>query len=175
LPRPEAATQTVSTTVQHDEYMPLNLLGAPLFDAFDDYFSPEAVARRESDAEREAERDREAMCALLRARGQDEAALIVAAARWSTDCVDNWNGGQYEAVLSVPPVLYDAAGKKPLIDHLGSAAEALIGTENFRGLRLALRRGDPTEGWDWIVAQDIIAKAAGKDQQELPRAIGASS
>jgi hypothetical protein len=146
-----------------------------VFEAFDDYYSAEAVAQRESEAARGAERDREAMCALLRARGHEEAALIVTASGWSVDCVDNWNGGQYEAVLSVPPVVYDAAGMEPVVDQLESAAEALIGAENFRGLRLSLRRGVPPEGWDWTVAQDIIAKATGRGRQERRRAISASS
>ncbi|CPZ54761.1 Uncharacterised protein [Mycobacteroides abscessus] len=49
------------------------------------------------------EADRCAIAKLLDARGHAEAAAIVAVSVYRPDLVDNWNGGQYEAVLEGHP------------------------------------------------------------------------
>jgi hypothetical protein len=61
------------------------------------------------DTEQAYEQDRQALARLLHARGEQHAAAIVAVSSYSDVCVDNWDGGQYEAILAVPPELYDRA------------------------------------------------------------------
>jgi len=123
---------------------------------FDEWDSPQAQAQRAAEIHSEAERDREAMCELLRHRGQDRAALVVAAAQLTSDCVDNWDGGQYEVTLAVPAVMYDAASGEEIRAQLSAAAEAVVTAKHFRGLEITLRRGDAPFGWDAAVFADII-------------------
>lgn len=92
------------------------------------------------------EADRHAIARLLHARGQTEAAAIVAVSVYRPDLVDNWNGGQYEAVLEVAPELYDKANGE-YGDAISSAAEALIGSDCYQGLRICLLAAAPQPGW----------------------------
>lgn len=55
-------------------------------------------------------RERRTIAELLLARGLKKAAAIVAMSGYRSDCVDNWNGGQYEVVQSVPAAQFDAVG-----------------------------------------------------------------
>lgn len=60
------------------------------------------------------EADRHAIARLLQARGEAHAAAIVALSVYRPDHVDNWDGGQYEATLEVPPEFYgQVAGYGP--------------------------------------------------------------
>lgn len=92
------------------------------------------------------EADRHAIARLLHARGQTEAAAIVAVSVYRPDLVDNWNGGQYEAVLEVAPELYDKANGE-CGDAISSAAEALIGSDCYQGLRICLLTAPPRPDW----------------------------
>lgn len=58
----------------------------------------------------EFERDRQAVAALLAARGQHHAAAIVAASTFESSCVGGFTEEfGYRATLHVPPELYDSA------------------------------------------------------------------
>ncbi|RIT48808.1 hypothetical protein [Mycobacteroides abscessus] len=92
------------------------------------------------------EADRHAIARLLQARGETAAAAIVAASVYHPDLVDNWNGGQYEAVLEVAPELYDQAGGA-FRDAISSAAEAMIGSDRYQGLRVCLCVAPPHPDW----------------------------
>lgn len=100
------------------------------------------------------EADRHAIARLLHTRGQTEAAAIVAASAYRPDLVDNWNGGQYEAVLEVPPELYDHANGK-FRDAISVAAEALIGGDCYQGLRICLLAAAPSPDWVGEVVQRL--------------------
>lgn len=126
---------------------------------FDEWDSPQARAQRAAELHTEAERDRQAMCELLRHRGQDGAALIVAAAQLTSDCVDNWDGGQYEVNLSVPAVMYDVASGEEVRAQLSAAAEAVVTAKHYRRLEITLRRGGAPAGWDAAVFADIVTAA----------------
>jgi hypothetical protein len=91
------------------------------------------------DTDQQYEQDREALARLLQARGERHAAAIVAVSSYCDVCVDNWNGGQYEAVLAVPPELYDQA-RNEFAKVIDGACADLIGEERYRGLDITLRR-----------------------------------
>ncbi|WP_255784568.1 hypothetical protein [Mycobacteroides abscessus] len=92
------------------------------------------------------ESQRCAIAQLLDARGHTAAAAIVAVSVYRPDLVDNWNGGQYEAVLEVPPELYDQANGE-FSDAISSAAEAMIGSDCYQGLRVCLLAAPPRPDW----------------------------
>ena len=96
------------------------------------------------------------MCNLLRHRGKDAAALVVAASELTSDCVDNWDGGQYEVTLAVPAVMYDGACSEAVRADLTAAAEAVVTTKHFRSLKITLRRGDAPSGWDAAAFAEIM-------------------
>jgi hypothetical protein len=91
--------------------------------------------------------DRHAMATLLEARGELRGAAVVAASELRCDMVDQWDGGQYEIELAVPPQLYDAS-RGDLFEPLRSAAEAIVSACHFRGLRITVRRMAHRPGWD---------------------------
>ena len=128
--------------------------GRPVFDEWD---SPRAHAQREFTRLREAELDREAMCHLLRHRGFEGAALVVAASELTSDRVDDWDGGQYEVTLAVSIETYDIARTEPVFEQLKEAAEAIITIQHFRGLAITLRRGEAPVGWDSEILFEILA------------------
>jgi hypothetical protein len=101
------------------------------------------------DAQRDldCEQDRQALAKLLLARGEEVAAAIVAVSLYQHVLVDNWNGGQYEAVLEVPPEVYDVA-RSDFAKALDQVCSDLIGVERYRGLSICLKR-DPAEP-DWV-------------------------
>ena len=96
------------------------------------------------------------MYELLRHRGHDAAALVVSASELTSDCVDDWDGGQYEVTLAVPAVLYDGARSDAVTAALSAAAEAVITAKHFRGLELTLRRVDAPPGWEAAAFADIM-------------------
>jgi len=122
----------------------------------DEWDSPQAFAQREAERRAAAERDRQAMCELLRHRGHDAAALVVAASELTSDCVDGWDGGQYEVTLAVPAVMYDGACSETVMAELSAAAEAVVTAKHFRSLEITLRRGDAPPGWDAAAFTDIV-------------------
>jgi hypothetical protein len=60
--------------------------------------------------------------------------------------VDNWDGGQYEAALAVPPELYDRA-RNECAEALNQACESLIGASRYRGLEITVQRSPVEPEW----------------------------
>ena len=98
------------------------------------------------------EQGRYAMARLLQSRDDQLAAAIVAVSTYEAVFVDNWDGGQYEAVLAVPPEVYDQA-KTECVEALDQACCDLITPEHYRGLNVTLKRSEtPAEWVDAILA-----------------------
>lgn len=107
----------------------------------------QADEERETEARIRDEQDRRTIAELLMARGQDYSAGLVAAARYSTECVDNWNGGVFDARLTMPVALYDRVGDEQKAE-ISAAAEAVIGSEHFGALAMTVQREQYRTGWD---------------------------
>ena len=95
---------------------------------------------------RDDEQARHTMARLLQARGEDVAAAVVAVSHYQDLCVDNWDGGQYEAELAVPPEVYDLA-RSQCAEALDCVCSDLIGAERYRGLNIILKRTDTNPAW----------------------------
>ncbi len=132
----------------------------------DGWLSSEAQAGREAEVAQEVERERYAACQLLRQRGHEGAALIIASSGWRSDCVDNWDGGQYEVDLAVPAALFDAARDQAVLAELSAASEAVVGEKHFRGVSVSLARGEAPAGWDAAMAADIVAAARARQPRQ---------
>ena len=128
----------------------------------EDPWSPQARAAREAEELQQAEQERHAAGQLLRQRGHDGAALIVASSSWRSRRVDGWAGGQYEVEIAVPAELYDAALHEAVLAELTAAAKAIVGSGHFHELSIALRHSAAPYGWDAAMAADIIAEARGR-------------
>lgn len=94
----------------------------------------------------DCEEERQAMARLLQTRGEDVAAAIVAVSSYQDVLVDNWNAGQYEAELAVPPEVYDVA-RSDCAEALDRACSDLIGAERYRGLNITLKRAASNPEW----------------------------
>lgn len=92
------------------------------------------------------EQGRYAIARLLQSRGEQIAAAIVAVATYEAVFVDNWDGGQYEAVLAVPPELYDQA-RSESAEALDQACCDLITPGHYRGLNITLKRTKTPHEW----------------------------
>ncbi|WP_422748878.1 hypothetical protein ACN27E_10625 [Mycobacterium sp. WMMD1722] len=98
------------------------------------------------ESDRDDEQGRYAMAKLLQSRGEQLATAIVAVSSYEAVFVDNWDGGQYEAELAVPPELYDHA-RTECAEALDRACGNLIGSEHYRGLNITLKRTDTPAEW----------------------------
>ena len=98
------------------------------------------------------EQARHTMARLLQSRGEHVAAAVVAVSNYQDLCVDNWDGGQYEADLAVPPEFYDLA-RAQFVEALDCVCSDLIGAERYRGLTITLKRTDTNPEW----AEEILA------------------
>src|ERR1700733_3407515 len=87
------------------------------------------------------EQARQTMARLRQARGENVAAAVVAMSNYQDLCVDNWDGGQYESELAVPPEFYDLA-RAQFVEALDCVCSDLIGAERYRGLTITLKRTD---------------------------------
>ena len=92
------------------------------------------------------EQGRYAIARLLQSRGEQIAAAIVAVSTYEAVFVDNWDGGQYEAVLAVPPELYDQA-RSERAEVLDQAYCDLITPGHYRGLNITLKRTETPHEW----------------------------
>ena len=113
---------------------------------FDAAWEAQAATRRAEEAVRH-ERERKALAQLLCARGHAEIAALVAMCGFATYQVDNWDGGQYEAELSVPPAHYDSVSGE-VREIIDAAARAVVGDGHYQSLRVVLLIGDAESGWD---------------------------
>src|SRR4051794_41127283 len=118
-----------------------------------------ATATAEAEARREAgtERERQAVAQLLVTRGRHLAAALVAVSGYRSDCVDNWDGGQYEVTLLVPAGQYDIVDDD-VRTAITSAAAAVTGEGYFRGLTVAIRVPDHQPGWDEQLLRTIFSE-----------------
>jgi hypothetical protein len=87
------------------------------------------------------------MAELLLARGHIKAAAVLAMSEYRADRVDNWDGGQFETVLSVPAALFDVVADD-LREQMHDAARDVTGPTHFAGLVVEVRLADPAVGWD---------------------------
>lgn len=113
------------------------------------------------------ESERRTVAELLVTRGQDRAAAIVAVSAYESNCVDNWDGGQYEVDLAVPAYLFDQV-TEPIRTALDGAVGAVIGTGHYRGLSVSVRMSDPTPGWDNELIAFLRTRLAELKLAELP-------
>lgn len=127
---------------------------------FDDmtFETPEQAAARARAAFETAEGDRRTLAELLATRGQRQAAAVVALSTLEAIYVDNWDGGQYEAHLSVPVALYDRVAGE-LAEQISAAAEVVIGAGHYRGLEIGIRRPDFRDGWDRELIESLTDAA----------------
>ena len=101
-------------------------------------------------------REHRTIADLLLARGQEWAAAMLAASTYTSDCVDNWDGGQYEATIAVPAALFDRvdADTRTVLE---AAARDIIGQDHFRGLSIQVRLVDPEPGWQRALLERVFA------------------
>ncbi|ORB23366.1 tyrosine-type recombinase/integrase [Mycolicibacterium monacense] len=125
------------------------------------------------DTERQREQDHAALARLLQARGESHAAAIVAVSYYSDVCVDNWNGGQYEACLAVPAELYAQAGSE-FRDAIDQPCQAIVGEDCYRSLNISVRRSPVEPEWiativnaidrRWVASERVDIEALGPAQ-----------
>ncbi|WP_421874659.1 hypothetical protein [Mycolicibacterium wolinskyi] len=94
-----------------------------------------------------SEADRHAIARLLQARGEPQAAAIVALSVYHPEHVDNWDGGQYEAVLEVPPEFYDQVQTDEFTSVISDAAKAVIGAGHYAGLNIRVSVAPADAEW----------------------------
>lgn len=120
----------------------------------------------EHDLDHQYEQDRQAMARLLEARGEQFAAAIVAVSSYHDVCVDNWDGGQYEAVLAVPPELYDQA-RDDFAKVIDQACANLIGVGRYRGLEITLRRTPVDQDWVTKILDALNSRWVSSERMDL--------
>ncbi|MEB3023570.1 hypothetical protein [[Mycobacterium] crassicus] len=113
------------------------------------------------------EADRHAIARLLQARGEAHAAAIVALSVYRPDHVDNWDGGQYEATLEVPPEFYDQVAGGELAVAISQAAEAIIGPGHYAGLNTRVLAQSPNPDWVEEVVNSLRARRVASERLDL--------
>jgi hypothetical protein len=108
--------------------------------------------RGDPQTEPDDEQARHTMARLLQARDEDVAAAVIAVSNYQDRCVDNWDGGQYEAELAVPPEVFDLA-RSQYAEAMDRVCSDFIGAERYRGLNIILKRTDTNP--DWV--EEILA------------------
>lgn len=125
---------------------------------FDDW---EAMAerRREEDAV-QYERERRTLVQMLDGAGQPELALVVAASEYGRDHVDDWDGGQYEVSLGVPPeYVFNITDEHR--SELNRCLSVIVGERHYRGLIVGARLAEYQPGWDAEFVQRLWARLDG--------------
>lgn len=112
-------------------------------------------------------RERRTIAELLLARGHQKAAAIVAISGYRSDRVDNWDGGQYEVVLSLPAAQFDAVDEDSRA-ALEDAARVVTGEKHFAGLGLEVQLVEPRPGWERELFDRLFGE---RDRQDLPEAV----
>ncbi|MDM2496026.1 hypothetical protein PP564_13030 [Mycobacteroides abscessus] len=116
------------------------------------------------------EADRHAIARLLQARGESHAAAIVALSVYRPDHVDNWDGGQYEASLEVPPEFYDQVAGGEFAAAISQAAEAVIGPGHYAGLNTRVLAESPNPDWVEEVVASLRARRVASERADLDQA-----
>lgn len=93
------------------------------------------------------EQDRKTLAELLLSRGEGHAAALVSIAEYRCDCVDNWDGGQYDVDIALPAVAFDRADDA-VRAAMTKAARDIIGDGHFNDLTISVRRSQLTPDWD---------------------------
>ena len=137
--------------------------GAPVWDLWDSQVDDQHAAQNA--------REHRTMAELLLTRGQRIAAAIVAASTYSSDFVDNWDGGQYEVVLGVPAVAFDQVGDS-MREVLSAAARDITGHGHFRGLIVQVRLQDPEPDWQRILLEDVFGNDRSAPTRQPALALG---
>ena len=133
---------------------------------WDDPFGPDA-----DEEDLRLARERRTIAELLLARGHQKAAAIVAISGYRSDCVDNWNGGQHEVVLSIPAAQFDAVDADSRA-ALEDAARVVTGERHFAGLSLEVQLVDPRPGWE----RDLFDRLFGeRGRPDLPEVVDGGS
>lgn len=127
----------------------------------------EAAAQQVENHREMEEQERYAIAQLLRARGQDGLAAVVAGSGYRSDHVDNYGGGQYESVFEVPHDCFDHVDEQA---HavLEAAARAVVGEGHFAGMSVAVRRTPAPAGWDQDMLRDIVERNGHQGGQTNP-------
>ncbi|PJE02738.1 hypothetical protein [Mycobacterium sp.] len=109
------------------------------------------------------EAERHAIARLLQSRDEPHAAAIVALSIYRPERVDNWDGGQYEAVLEVPPEFYDQATGE-FADPISKAAEAVIGSGHYDGLNIRVLAQSHHPEWVEDVVSSLRARRVASER-----------
>ena len=107
------------------------------------------------------------MADLLLARGEERAAAIVAMSTYATVLVDSSSGGQCQVSLSIPAAFFDRVDE-PLQAVLAAVAEAIVGTSQFAGLDLSVKRSVATPGWDAKLLTELAQRWRQPDEATVP-------
>lgn len=118
----------------------------------------EAAAQRQRELDAvQHERERRTLVQLLDAAGQPALALVIAAAEYRSDCVDNWDGGQYEITLGIPPEhIFNITDEHR--QHLERCLTVIVGEKHYRGLTVGVRLVEHQPGWDVEFAHRLWAR-----------------
>jgi hypothetical protein len=123
----------------------------------------EAMAQRQRELDAvQHERERRTLVQLLNASAQPELALVVTGSEYRSDCVDNWDGGQYEITLGVPPehIFKITDGHR---EHLERCLRVIVGEKHYRGLTVGVRLAEHQPGWDIDFAKQLWARLDAAD------------
>lgn len=101
---------------------------------------------RHEEERRTAERQRETIAQVLRARGHAKAALIVAISSYVRVETNNYDGGQYEAAFAVPAAQFDVVDDE-MREALTAAARDVITERHFDGVTVGIKLADGEPGW----------------------------
>lgn len=115
----------------------------------------EAMAQRQRELDAvQHERERRTLVQLLDAAGQPALALVIAGGEYRSDCVDNWDGGQYEVTLGVPPEhVFNITDEHR--QHLDRCMQVIVGEKHYRGVVVGVRLSEYQPGWDVEFAQQL--------------------
>jgi hypothetical protein len=119
-------------------------------------------------SEPDDEQARHTMAKLLQARGEDVVAAVVAVSSYRDLCVDNWDGGQYETELAVPPEVYDVA-RSQCAEALDRVCADLIGAERYRGLNITLKRTATNPNWVEAIMAALKPYRVSSERVKVPK------
>jgi DNA polymerase III epsilon subunit-like protein len=72
------------------------------------------------------------------------------------------------AFTDIVPTLNEFLAGVPVVAHNGAAAEAIVGTSQFAGLGLSVRRSVATPGWDAALLTELAQRWRQPDEATVP-------